>query len=80
MSIEVDCGKITNFEGKHFRVFAHVCEEFQHQLDFVTLKFGNLTTFQGKPSEATSPLQQQAVAHAQLQVSELIWDDEVIED
>jgi len=80
MTVEVDCGIIRGTKERRFRVYAGVCDEFPTQLDVVTVTYGGAVVFTGKPGDAKTPFEQQAVAHAQACVSEFQWNDEVVED
>jgi hypothetical protein len=84
MSIQVDCGSIRSAQGRSFNVQAHICEEFPTQVEYVTVSSGLISIFEGKPSDAKSAFEHEAVAHAQaIAANNLEWDkgcDEVIED
>lgn len=83
MSIEVRCGEIQNTEGRKFTVLAHVCEEFKTQVDLVSITFGLASIFEGKPSDAKTSFQKEAVALAQAAAAKLDRDDgcdDVIDD
>ena len=80
MSIEIEVGTIEHDDPqRRFSVFAYVCEEFREQVEFVIVRFGCISVFEGKPSDARTPFQQEVVAFAQSKVTELIWDDGILE-